>query len=394
MHYLTSGESHGKAVTAIVSGVPAGLTVDAGFIDEQLRRRQGGYGRGARQRIESDRVEILSGIRGQVAIGSPITLVIHNADARLDDQQRTPPIHVPRPGHADLAGAVKYLSTDCRPVLERASARETAPRVAAGAVARLLLRELGIQTFGFVRAIGGREWPGKVSEENHSSLSAARDASETYCPDTAATSEQVDIIRQAKVDKDTIGGIVETHVFNCPPGIGSTMDWRDRLDSKLAAAVMGVQAIKCVEIGLGKEVASRPGSQVHDPIEWDRDRIDTHSLGFTRPTNNAGGIEGGMSNGAPIVVRAAMKPISTLLRGMPSVDLTSGTAAPSAYERSDICAVPAASVVVEHVVAFEVARALLEKFPSDTMDELRNSFDAFLRVARALPLSPPRATLA
>lgn len=394
LDYVTAGESHGPAMVAIVSGLPAGLSLDIEFINRELARRQGGYGRGGRQNIEEDRAEVLSGLRQGVTIGSPLTLVIRNRDSRLDDAAKTPPIHRPRPGHADLAGSIKYLTTDCRGTLERASARETAARVAAGAAARCLLREFGIESFGFVRSISGIGTDAPMAPGNLRELVALRDASETYCPDPAVSEGQKAAIRQAKIDKDTLGGIVECHVFGCPPGLGSCMDWRDRLDARIAGAVMGVQAIKGVEIGLGFGAASRPGSAVHDPIRYDAARLDTPSLGYARDANNAGGLEGGMTNGQPIVVRAAMKPISTLLRGMPSVDLNSMEPEQSQYERSDICAVPAASVVVEHVVAFEVARALCDKFPGDSMKEMRAGYAEFLRQARDLPGEPPITRLA
>ncbi|MBX3402437.1 MAG: chorismate synthase [Phycisphaeraceae bacterium] len=412
LSYQTAGESHGPGMFAIINGLPAGLRLDFDFINAELRRRQGGYGRGGRQRIETDTAEPLTGVRLGRTIGSPVVLKIMNKDSRLDDVAKTPPVHLPRPGHADLAGSIKYLTTDCRETLERASARETAARVAAGAVARLLLREMresgmggtsaqGIEVFGFVRSILDAQWDGAVREDNWKSLVAARDASETYCPDGvgggegAVTKRQCEIIRQAKIDKDTVGGLVEAHVFGLPPGIGSTMDWRDRLDARLAYAVMGIQAFKAVEIGLGKECALRPGSKVHDPIRFDAARVNTHSLGFVRDTNNAGGTEGGMSNGAPIVVRGTMKPISTLLRGMPSVDLNTKQPATSAYERSDICAVSAASVVMENVVAFEIARAVLEKFGGDSVEETRGNYERFMMLARMLPLpSDPGRALA
>jgi len=405
LSYQTAGESHGPAVLAIINGLPAGLELDFEFINAELHRRQGGYGRGGRQRIETDIAEPMTGVRRGRTIGSPVVLRIVNKDSRLDDLAKTPPVYLPRPGHADLAGSVKYLTTDCRETLERASARETAARVAAGAVAKVLLRAMresgvgggsteGIEVFGFVRSILDAQWDGEVTEGNWRSLVGARDASDTYCPDGAVgavgevTKRQCEIIRQAKIDKDTVGGLVEAHVFGLPPGIGSTMDWRDRLDARIACAVMGIQAFKAVEIGLGKECALRHGSKVHDPIRFDPSRLSTSSLGFVRDTNNAGGIEGGMSNGATIVVRGTMKPISTLLRGMPSVDLNTKQAAMSAYERSDICAVSAASVVMESVVAFEVARSLLEKFGGDSLEETRGNYERFLRLARLLPLDP------
>ena len=394
LDYQTAGESHGPALVVILTGLPAGLELDLDFVNAELKRRQGGYGRGGRQRIEDDGADVLAGVRQGRTIGSPLAIRIANKDCRLDDAAKTPPVFRPRPGHADLAGAIKYLTPDCRDVLERASARETAARTAAGAVARLLLRQFGIEAFGFTRSIGGAATEVAVAPDNWKELRAARDASETFCIDTAATQGQCELIRQAKIDKDTLGGIVEAHVFGCPPGLGSCMDWRDRLDSRLAAAVMGVQAVKAVEIGLGLGVASRPGSRVHDPIRYDAAKSDTPSLGYLRDTNNAGGIEGGMTNGQPVVVRAAMKPISTLLQGLPSVDLKTRHAERSDYERSDICAVPACSVVAENVVAFEIARALCDKFPSDTLHEMRLAFERFLDLARGLPLDPPGRTIA
>ncbi len=394
LDYQTAGESHGPAVLCTVTGLPAGLTLDVDFINAELARRQGGYGRGGRQRIETDRVEFLSGVRQGHTIGSPLTMIVRNKDSRIDDAQKTPPVHRPRPGHADLAGSVKWLTTDCRETLERASARETAARVAAGAVARCLLREYGVEAFGFVRAILDAETAVRVTPENWRGLVAAREASETYCPDVAVTERQCEIIRQAKIDKDTVGGVVEAHVFGCPPGLGSCMDWRDKLDARIAYAVMGIQAFKAVEVGLGRECARRTGSQVHDPIEFDPAKVGTSTLGFERPTNNAGGTEGGMTNGQPVVVRGTMKPISTLLRGLPSVNLNTKQPEQSQYERSDICAVSAASVVMENVVAFEIARVLLDKFPADSMTELDAAFRTYMNLARSLPLDPPTMTIA
>ena len=394
LDYQTAGESHGPCVLSVVTGLPAHLPLDVPFIDAELTRRQGGYGRGGRQQIENDHAEFLTGFRLGATIGSPLTVRITNKDSRLDDVKRTPPVFRPRPGHADLAGSIKWLTTDCRETLERASARETAGRVAAGAIARCLLRDLGIEVFGFVRSIYDAETDVAVDEANWREIKVQRDASETYCPDTATTKKQCAAIRQAKIDKDTVGGLVEAHVFGLPPGIGSCMDWRDRLDARLAYAVMGMQAFKAVEIGLGKGVTVRPGSKVHDPIAYDHELRETRAIGFVRSSNNAGGTEGGMSNGQPIVVRGAMKPISTLLRGLPSVDLNTKEPQQSQYERSDVCAVSAASVVMENVVGFEVARALLDKFPSDTMMELRASFEQYLEFARDLPLDPPEFTIA
>lgn len=384
LEYITAGESHGPGMTVIVSGMPAGVPVDLAFINGELARRQGGYGRGGRQRIEDDRVEILGGVRMGRTLGSPVAMLIRNNDSRLDDPARTPAVHRPRPGHADLAGSLKWLTTDCRGTLERASARETAARTAAGALSRCLLREFGIEAFGFVRSILDAATDVAPTAETWGALVPLRDASDTYCPDAAATERQREVIRRAKVDKDTVGGLIEAHLFGVPPGLGTCADWRDRLDARLAYAAMGIQAIKAVEIGLGKDVAFRPGSRVHDPIRFDPARVGTHTLGFLRDSNNAGGTEGGMSNGQPIVVRAAMKPISTLLRGMPSVDLITRQPEMSSYERSDVCAVPAASVVLENVAAFEVAAALRDKFGGDSLDEMRANWDAYLAAARRL----------
>jgi chorismate synthase len=379
---------------ALVQGLPAGLSLDMDLINGELRRRQGGYGRGGRQRIETDTVRFLAGVRRGVTIGAPLVAEVINKDSRLDDAERTPAVHRPRPGHADLAGSVKWLTTDCRETLERASARETAARVAAGAIAKCLLRELGIEVFGFVRRIYDAETPIEVTVENWRDLLVKRDESEVYCFDEQANAGMIAAIRQAKIDKDTVGGLVEAHVFGCPPGLGSCADWRDKLDARLAFAVMGIQAFKSVEIGLGKETASRVGSAVHDPIRYDASTRDSTTLGFTRDTNNAGGLEGGMTNGQPVVVRGAMKPISTLLRGLPSVDLNTKEAQQSAYERSDVCAVSAASVVMENVVAFEIARAALEKFGGDSMIELKANHASFMEFAKSLPLDPPTATIA
>lgn len=391
---ITAGESHGPGMLTIVSGLPHGLRLDLDLINAELARRQGGYGRSGRQNIEHDVAEVLSGVRNGRTIGSPITLRIANRDSRLDDAARTPPIFNPRPGHADLAGAIKYLTTDCRDVLERASARETAARTAAGTLARCLLREFGVEPFAFVRSILTASCDTRVTSANWRELRIKRDASDTHCPEEAASEKQRGIIREAKTNKDTVGGLIECHVFGCPPGLGSCMDWRDRLDSRLAGAVMGIQAIKSVEIGLGRDSTLRPGSRVHDPITYvERERNST-TLGFDRADNNAGGIEGGMSNGQPIVVRAAMKPIPTLGQGLPSIDLRTREAHTSQYERSDVCAVPAASVVVENVVAFEIACAFLDKFSGDTMGEVRGAYDAFMRHARDLPTDPPVMRLA
>jgi chorismate synthase len=386
LKYRTAGESHGKGLFAVVEGMPAGVPIDSAFIDNELRRRQGGYGRGGRQKIETDRAEFWSGVRLGKSIGSPITMLVPNKDSRLDDLSATPPLHRPRPGHADLAGSVKWLTTDCRETLERASARETAARVAGGALSRCLLREFGIEVFGFVRGVGPTESKVAVTTDNWRDLLAAREASDVYCPDPAAEQAMRDFILAQKQNQDTAGGVVEAHVFNCPIGMGSCMTWDGRLDSRLAAAVMAIQAFKGVEIGLGFETARRPGSKVHDEIGFDPSRKQTPSLGFVRGSNNAGGLEGGMTNGEPVVVRGAMKPISTLGKPLQSIDLNTKQPSAAGWERSDVSAISAASVVMENVVAFEIARALLEKFGGDSLPEVRANYDSFLTMARRLPV--------
>lgn len=384
LDYRTAGESHGPALIAMVEGVPAGLKLDEDAINDALRRRQGGYGRGGRMKIEQDRVKVLSGVRKSVTIGSPIALQIANKDWRIDE---APEINRPRPGHADFAGAMKWLTPDCRATLERASARETAARVAAGAVAALLLREFGIEAAGYVTRIGDVEVASTASGEAAGEVAEVRrrrDSNEVYCVDPAVAPAMIDAIKAAKAAKDTLGGIVEVLVTGLPPGLGSCAQWYDRLDGRLMGAVGAIQAIKGVEIGMGFGCASRRGSVVHDALYFDSTQQESSNLGFTRRTNHAGGLEGGMTNGMPIVVRAAMKPISTLLQGMDSVNLRTLGPERSDYERSDLCAVPAASVVVEQVVAFELARAFLEKFTGDTMEEVRAAVSYFLQAARRL----------
>ncbi len=379
--YRTAGESHGPALVSIIEGLPAGLELDIHFINGKLRRRQGGYGRGGRQRLETDMVNIRTGYRRGKTIGSPLVVEIPNKDSRLDD---TPALIKPRPGHADLAGAMKWLTTDCRETLERASARETANRVAVGAIAQCLLKIFGIEVIGFVVQIGSA----KANVPANAPVTQLRPliaASEVYCPDVAAAAAMAEQIKAAKTEGDTLGGIVETRVIGCPIGLGNCAQWDWKLDSRIASEVMGIQAIKGVEIGMGFKAAELPGSEVHDPIEYDPALRATPMLGFTRPSNNAGGLEGGMTNGQPVVVRAAMKPISTLLKKvMPSVDLNNKNAGQADYERSDVCAVPAAAVVVENVIAFEIARAMVEKFGGDSMREMRTNYEQFLAAARQL----------
>ncbi len=367
-------------MVVLIEGLPSGLRLPQRKIDEALRLRRGGYGRGGRMAIERDRAVVLSGLRRRVTIGSPLAIQIANKDWRID---QAPEVNRPRPGHADFAGAMKWLTTDCRAVLERASARETAARVAAGAVAELLLDEFGIEVVGFVAQIG--DVVASVREEACAGeLRAHRAGNDVYCPDASAAKAMMAAIRQAKRAKDSIGGIVEVRAFGLPPGLGSCSRWQDRLDCRLMGAVGSIQAFKGVEIGLGFGCAERPGSGVHDEIHFDAKRRGEPCLGFVRRTNNAGGVEGGMTNGMPLVVRGVMKPISTLGRGLASVNLRTLQPERSDYERSDVCAVPAASIIAEYVVAFELTRAFLEKFGSDTMTEVRAAYDFYLNAARGL----------
>jgi chorismate synthase len=376
LRYWTAGESHGKALWAIVDGFPAGVTIDTSRIDVELRRRQGGYGRGGRQRIETDSVEIIAGVWKNMTLGSPVALQVVNRDyklERLDDLQR------PRPGHGDLTGAIKYLGS-IRGVLERASARETTVRVAAGALAHQLLSLFGIQALGYVVELGGIAIQSQAGTLDQ--LRALRDSSEIYSLNPAQDATVKQLIDDTGKSGDTLGGIVEVRVEGLPFGLGTHAQWDRKLDGLIARAVMAVQAIKGVEIGLGFEAARRPGSQVHDPIQYSADAAGTHTLGYIRPTNNAGGLEAGMTNGQPLIVRAAKKPISTLRKPLESINLESKQSEAAAYERSDICAVPAASVIIENVVAFEVAAALVDKFGGDSLDEMKARWDLFHQLAR------------
>ena len=377
LRYLTAGESHGPSLTAIVEGFPSGVTFDAEFINTELKRRQRGYGRGKRQTLETDRIIVESGTYHGVTTGAPIHLRLVNNDAKLERLQEPPS---PRGGHIDLAGSISY-QTGIRQVLERASARETAMRVAVGALGRLLLREVGITVFGYVREIGGVAGPA-YPEVGFDHL--VRDASPVYtlAPDNDLAMTQA--IDAAKADGDTLGGVVETVVLGCPMGLGSHVQWDRKLDARLAMAVMSIQAIKAVEIGLGTEAARRPGSKVMDPIAFDPNHsTDDRRLGFRRATNNAGGLEGGTTNGEAIIVRASKKPISTLAARGPSVDMATKQPRPAAYERSDVCAVPAASVIVENVVAFEVASALVERYVGTSLAAIKASMQAIHELNRA-----------
>jgi len=376
LRYWTAGESHGPALVALVDGFPAGLVVDGAAIDAELVRRQGGYGRGGRQRIETDGVRFLSGLWRGTTLGSPLAMEIVNRDAKLE---RLDDIDRPRPGHADLAGAVKHLG-GVRAVLERASARETAARVAAGALARQLLAVFGIEVAGWVTELGGVVLGGH--DGALAEVRSRRDASVIYSLHPDRDAEVTALIDRVGKEGDTLGGVVEVRVDGLPIGLGTHAQWDRKLDGRVAQAVMAVQAIKGVEIGLGFEAARRRGSQVHDPIHYDASLRGTRQLGFTRPTNNAGGLEAGITNGQPLVVRAAMKPISTLRTPLESVNLATKQREEAAYERSDVCAVSAASVIVENVVAFAVAEAVVEKMGGDSVVEMQARWELFHDLAR------------
>ena len=387
LHFHTAGESHGKALTALLEGIPAGLGLDvARDVDPELARRQRGYGRGRRMQIEKDHVELLSGVRLGETLGSPISMVIRNRDwenwATAMAHEVPPkdvnlkslkPHYLPRPGHADLAGSFKYDRRDVRDILERASARETAARVACGAVAKRLLLELGISVQSHVRAIGS---VAVDLTDLPDDLNAVADEDPVRCLDRKASALMCKEIDEAKDRGDTLGGIFEVVARGLPVGLGSYVSWHRRLDGRLAAAVMSIQAVKGVDLGMGFEAASRPGSEVHDPIVLAEDQ--TRSGGIGRASNRAGGLEGGVTTGQPILVRGGMKPISTLRKRLPSVDLRDGSAGDAAVERSDVCAVPAAGVVGEAMVALVIADAVLEKFGGDSVRELRRNFDGYI----------------
>jgi len=373
LRYLTAGESHGKSLTGIIDGIPAGLSLEAERdIDPILRERQRGYGRSHRQKIEDDKAEILSGVRFGITTGAPIAIKIENKDwenwqekmSAIPTEEEISPVTIPRPGHADLAGAIKYQQKDIRNILERASARETAMRVAIGAIAAIFLKELGIASVSFVKSIGDVSADDSKKPAELDSLHKLLSESELRMFDSSGEKKAKHLIDKAKKDGDTLGGIIEAHFIGLPIGIGSHVQWDRKLDGLIAQAVMSIQAVKAVEIGGGISLAGIHGSECHDAIEIEDGEI-------VRSTNNAGGIEGGMTDGMPIIVRAAMKPISTLMRPLQSVDLATGNTAPSHIERSDVCAVPSLSVIVENVVAFTIASALLDTFGGDTMSEVK-----------------------
>jgi len=385
LRYLTAGESHGPQLTAIIEGLPSGVTLDSAQLDRDLARRQKGYGRGGRMKIETDTVQILSGVRWGKSLGSPVTLAVQNRDwenwhqrmsAAAADRMDNCAVTRPRPGHADLTGALKYAHADVRNVLERSSARETAVRVAVGAVAKAFLAEFGIAVGGYVSEVG----PVKADPPDLplTALWEAAANSEMFCCDQAAEMHMKQVIDAAKAEGDTVGGVIEVQVVGVPPGLGSHVQWDRKLDARLAMALMSIQAIKGVEVGIGFDAARNPGSQVHDELFYDAGRLETGGFGpYYRTSNRAGGIEGGMSNGETIVLRAAMKPIPTLYKPLKSVDMQTHEPFEAAVERSDTCAVPAALVVAEAVVAIEIASAFLEKFGGDSLMEIARNVSGY-----------------
>lgn len=388
--YLTAGESHGPQLTAIVEGLPSGLKLNEADINTDLARRQGGYGRGGRMKIETDTVHILSGVRWGETIGSPVTLVVVNSDWVNWEQRMSPyaehrddSIRVTRarPGHADLPGAMKYAQNDVRNILERSSARETAIRVAVGAVAKAYLTRFGITVTGCVTELGGikAERPELGVKELQERISS----SPVYTYDNKAEIEMIAAIDRAKDAGDTLGGVVEVRVNGLPVGLGSHVQWDRRLDARLAAAMMSIQAFKGVEIGAGFETARLPGSLVHDEIFFDEQRVSRgEKTGFYRNTNRAGGLEGGITNGEELVISGAMKPIPTLYTPLRSVDILSKEPFDATVERSDCCAVPAASVVAEAVVAIEIAGAFMDKFGGDSVSETARNYSSYIEYLR------------
>lgn len=385
LRFLTAGESHGKALVGIIEGVPAGLPLTAGQVDADLARRMQGYGRGARMKIEKDRVEFLAGVRAGETLGSPIALLVNNRDwdnwvdimaaEGVPGEERRRRVVRPRPGHADLVGVLKYDRTDARDILERASARETTMRVALGAVARRLLDELGIEVGSHLVSLGGivADTPNPLPRP----LNEASDASPVRTLDARAEAMMIERIDRAKKEGDTLGGEIEVVARGLPVGIGSHVHWDRKLDGRLGSMLMSIPAVKGVEVGLGFVAARRPGSEVHDPIV--RSEGNERGAGFSREGNNAGGLEGGMTTGEPLVVRVAMKPISTLMKPLGTINIESGEAAKAQSERSDVTAVPAMGVIAEALVALVLADSLLEKFGGDSLVETRANLDGYLK---------------
>ena len=391
LRYLTAGESHGPCLTMIIDGVPAGFPIQIDKINHDLWRRQQGYGRGGRMLIEKDEAQVRSGIRWGETIGAPVALGIENRDwknwtkkmsALAEDRDEKIAVTKPRPGHADLNGALKYDRLDIRDILERASARETVARTAVGSFAKQLLAPFEIRIMGYIRSIGNVA--ANLDRLSFNEIYARSEESPVRTADPEAEEKMIALIEACKKEGNTLGGIFEVVVLGLPPGLGSHTQWDRKLDGRLARALMSIQAMKGVEIGLGFEMARRRGSEVHDEIFFDPSKDVSEGTprvvptGFYRGSNNSGGTEGGMSNGAPVIARVAMKPISTLMSPLQSVDLRSKQPADASVERSDVCAAPAAAVVGESVVAFEIARPFLEKFGGDSLREVRRNYDNYL----------------
>ncbi len=375
LRFLTAGESHGPMLTGILEGMPAGLPLTPDDIDREMLRRQQGYGSGARMQIERDRARITGGVMNGQTTGGPISLIIDNRDWKNWREKAIAPLTTPRPGHADLTGAIKYGYRDLRLALERSSARETAARVAVGAICKRLLAEFGIVVGGYVTEIAGEAAQFSDDPPDYLARFAAAEQSEVRCPDSAASARIEEAIRQAKIAKDTLGGVIEVVALGLPPGLGSHVHYDRRLSGRLAAAVCSVQSIKGVEIGPAFENARKRGTQVHDGILVDE------AGHITRASNRAGGLEGGMTTGQPLVVRAAMKPISTTLTPLPTVDLATGTPGQTVYERSDFCATPRAVPVIEAMIAVVLADELLRKLGGDSLAEMRPRFEALRQSA-------------
>jgi chorismate synthase len=401
--YLSAGESHGQQLTIVIQNLPAGLELSAADVNEQLRRRQGGYGRGGRQKIERDQVQFVAGVRHGYTLGSPLAMVVPNLDwpnwvGRMDVEKPVDPgdgtfeptskVTRLRPGHADMAGSLKYQFDDVRNVLERASARETASRVAAGAVARTLLRHFGIEIRSHTVRIGpvSTAAPPEILLDSRGSENPdvaafweAVDESDVRCADPEASEQMIEEIKAARAAQDTLGGVFEVVAYNVPIGLGSHTQWDEKLDGRLAAAIMSMPSIKGVEIGDGLAQTARRGSAVHDVITY------KDGVGWSHETNNAGGTEGGITNGAPVIVRGAAKPISTLIKPLPSVDLITHEPTPAHFERSDICVIPAAGVVGEAMVALVLADAFRQKFGGDSIVEIEKNYEAYVSTYRPRP---------
>jgi len=381
LRFLTAGESHGPSLTAILDGLPAGLSITTEIINKELARRQQGYGSGGRMKIEKDTVQILGGVLGGETTGAPIALLVQNDDHVKWKGKAVEPMTAPRPGHADLTGAVKYGYKDLRPALERASARETTMRVATGAVCKHFLAQFGIIVGGYVSSIG--EIQANFGDMPYAERFTRAEESDVRCPVETSANQMRAEIEKTIHGKNTLGGVLEIVVLNLPVGLGSFVQWDRRLEAKLALAIMSVQAIKGVEIGDAFENAKRLGTQAHDPIQlqnaeggMQKSNPRPSTFDLRRSTNRAGGIEGGISNGQPIIIRAAMKPIATTLLPQPTVDLASGTESPTKYERSDFCPVPRAVPILEAMVAFVLADALLEKIGGDSINEMKPRFES------------------